>query len=370
MKVLGIGYGRHLFDTDTFEFQRLQSCANAVESFDHIVFTHKKDDLKKLTVGNFTIHPTNSNSRVAMVFDAVRIGKRIIQDKNISVISAQDVFETGFVGWRLKRIHKNLTLQVQEHGDVLSSKQWRKEKLSNQLRYWFAFVVLREADVVRVVSARTQTFLQEKLGKNKKIHSFPVVIDIKQFADQQHVECGSTDTFTFITAARFVPQKNFPLMIRAFAAACKNNSELRLKIFGEGYLESRMRELVNSLGISDVVEINGWTTELGIEMQKADAYLLTSNYEGWARVLIEAMVLQLPVVTTDVGCVGEVLLHSEHGIVVPVDDFERLTAAIEHIATDRDLYAGIQQNLAEVSLESLPGTNIETYPQDWALTLQ
>ena len=45
MKVLGIGYGRNLFDVENFEHKRLNRCAREVESFDHVVFTNKSDGL-------------------------------------------------------------------------------------------------------------------------------------------------------------------------------------------------------------------------------------------------------------------------------------------------------------------------------------
>jgi len=370
MKVLGIGYGRHLFDENNFEHKRLQSCAGAVDSFDHVVFTLKKERFEKLEVGNFTIHPTNSSSKFSMLFDAVKVGRKLIREKQITVISTQDVFETGFVGLQLKKKFESVTLQVQEHGDVLSSVHWRREKFSNKLRYWFAFRVLKRADIVRVVSKRTKNFLLQRLGADKKIHTFPVVIDILNFEKLTASKKIKSDTFTFITAARFVPQKNFSLMIIAFAEVYKTNPHIRLKIFGEGELESGITALVKKLELTSVIEINSWTKDLAGEMKKADAYLLTSNYEGWARVLIEAMVLGLPTVTTDVGCVGEVLIDGEHGLVVPVGDKNELVSAMRRISVDSVLHEQLIENLSRISTSSISGTDIKTYPQDWALTLQ
>lgn len=372
MKILGIGYGRHLFDTSTFEHKRLDACAAAVESFDQIIFTLKSDGFSLLeTNNNFRLHPTNSNNRFFMLFDAIKIGNRIIKEKHITVLTTQDVFETGFVGLILKYLHKDVTFQVQEHGDVLASKHWRNEKLSNQLRYFFGMFVLNQADIIRVVSNRTQVFLRSKVGKHKKIHTFPVVIDASKFNTPEVVSLQkSHEYFTFITAARFVPQKNLSLMLQAFAAVSKNNPRLRLKIFGEGPIQQDIEKLIESLKLKEVVSLHGWTDNLSQEMQVADAYLLTSNYEGWARVLIEAMVLQLPVVTTDVGCVGEVVQHEVHGLVVPVANKASLINAIERISSDQQLYANLKENLSQITIDSIPGTNIHTYARDWVATMQ
>lgn len=372
MKILGIGYGRHLFDITTFEHKRLHKCAGEVESFDQIIFTLKSEGFSNLnTENNFRLHPTNSANRFLMLFDAIKIGNQIIKKENCTVITTQDLFETGFVGFILKQLNKKATLQVQEHGDVLSSKHWRIEKFSNRLRYHFGIFILRQADIIRVVSERTRSFIKSKVSANKKIHKFPVVIDSSKFLVTKESSPSERDKyFTFITAARFVPQKNFSLMINAFSEAYKKNNSLRLKIFGEGYLQSDIENLITKLGLQEAVELHGWTEDLGSEMQTADAYLLTSNYEGWARVLIEAMVLRLPIVTTDVGCVGEVVKSGIHGLVVPIDNKQSLTTAIERISSDKRLYAEIKDNLSKVTIDSIPGTNIDTYARDWALTMQ
>ena len=72
-------------------------------------------------------------------------------------------------------------------------------------------------------------------------------------------------------------------------------------------------------------------------MRGADIYALSSDYEGWGRVLIESMAVGLPVVTTDVGCAGEVLIDGRHGIVVPTRNSEAFTQALTLLAKDADM---------------------------------
>lgn len=371
MKVLGIGYGRHLFDQNDFEYQRLKRCAAEVTSFDQIIFAKSDVGLQSVSEDNFTLHPTNSASKLTMIFDAVRIGSQLIVERNIEVITAQDVFETGVVGLLLKRKFPHVTLQVQEHGDVLSSTHWRKETFGNELRYRFALYLLRRVDVIRVVSERTRAYLESVLGPNKIIKKLPVVIDLSSFTAQlAESRNQDDDTFTFITAARFVPQKNFSLMLNAFAAVYESIPQVRLKIFGDGPDKSKICNLIHTLGLSEVVSVNEWTSSLSKEMTRADAYLLTSNYEGWARVLIEAMIAGLPTVTTDVGCANEVLKHMEHGLIVPVDNQSQLSAAMKQIAIDSELYDAISKRLSVIDTENIPGTNVETYAKEWVNTLR
>lgn len=370
MKALGIGYGRHIFDTSNFEHQRLARCAGELDSFDQIIFTNKTDGFSILeTENNFTTHPTQSKNKWSMIFDAIKIGSRIIREKDIDVITCQDVFETGLVGLALKSKFPNIRLQVQEHGDVLSSKHWRNEKIGNTLRYHLARIVLQRADIVRVVSKRTETFLRTIVRKETKIVRLPVVTDTHSFS-QVLPRHENTEYFTFLTAARFVPQKNFPLMLKAFAEVVKQNPRVKLLIFGEGPEEKRIKTLVGELQISDHVQIAGWTTNLAAEMSKANAYLLTSNYEGWGRVLVEAVLQKLPVVTTDVGCAHEVIKNGTHGLIVPVDDEKALTEAMIRISTDKTLLNQIREYLNDVSTVDIPGTNIDAYALAWRGTLE
>ena len=134
-------------------------------------------------------------------------------------------------------------------------------------------------------------------------------------------------------------------MLSSFARAYKREPKIRLRIFGSGPLQADLEKLIQKLNLEEVVELSGWTDDLAGEMRKADSFLLSSNYEGWARVLIESLLQKLPVVTTDVGCVHEVVKGGEHGIVVPVDDEEALAKAIIKMASDKDLYQAFVDKL-------------------------
>jgi glycosyltransferase involved in cell wall biosynthesis len=101
-------------------------------------------------------------------------------------------------------------------------------------------------------------------------------------------------------------------------------------------------------------------------MRSASAYVLSSNYEGWGRVLIESLVAQLPIVTTDVGCAGEVVIHNHHGLVVPVDSEAELAQAMLTLAIDTACYTQIKKNLLLLDTRTIPGTDSKSYALHWA----
>jgi glycosyltransferase involved in cell wall biosynthesis len=117
------------------------------------------------------------------------------------------------------------------------------------------------------------------------------------------------------------------------------------------------------------VTIEPWSNNVPGLLAQADAYVLSSDYEGWGRVLIEAMVVGLPIVTTNVGCAGEVVKHEQHGLVVPTRDEKALEKALLRMATDRALQTVVDRTLAALDKSSIPGTDLDSYGKHWVESL-
>jgi glycosyltransferase involved in cell wall biosynthesis len=311
-----------------------------------------------------------------MPFDAFLIGRRIIKKhKRDILVNAQDPFETGMVGLWLKYLY-GLKLVVQEHGDVLSTTHWKKESVGNFFRYYLGLFILQQADLVRVVSGRTEQAFRKRDIKN--ITKLPVAIDTSYFINAQADALVPTifepNAFVFLTVARFVPQKNLKLLLEAFKKVHEINPRARLLMVGSGKEELSLKKYIEA-NFSDVsgevpIKILPWSNNVPGLMKASDAYVLTSNYEGWGRVLIEAMVCKLPIVTTDVGCAGEVVKDSQHGFIVPIGDEEVLTKAMLEISQNQDVHHTFKENLERLPVAEIPGTDISNYGIHFARSLQ
>jgi glycosyltransferase involved in cell wall biosynthesis len=124
-------------------------------------------------------------------------------------------------------------------------------------------------------------------------------------------------------------QKNQQLLLRAFACL-QLDPPAELTILGEGALRPDLERLARELGISDRVSLPGFALDTSPYYRSADLFVLSSDYEGFANVLVEAMAAGLPVVSTD--CESgprEVLDNGRYGRLVPVGDVEAMTSAIE-----------------------------------------
>jgi CDP-glycerol glycerophosphotransferase len=112
---------------------------------------------------------------------------------------------------------------------------------------------------------------------------------------------------TFITAGRLSPEKNFPRLIRAFDVVHKKHPDTRLVILGDGPLREQLEQLVSSLGLAGVVVLPGHLSNPYSVMARSDCFVMSSDYEGQPMVLLEALILGVPVVTTRFASVGGAL---------------------------------------------------------------
>lgn len=370
-RVISIGYGRHLFEAGNPEQVRLMACAEAVTSLDMVVFSKRSHGLKVSTPSSsLTLHPTNSRNNLGALIDAFVIARSLIKSsKQPATVTSQDPFETALVGIFLKKLY-GVKLIIQEHGDFFGTPHWRRESLFNRVRYYFGLWALRQADVVRVVSKRTKKRFEVR--GIKSVVTLPVQIDIapllQEGTDPTIAKLIEQGDFVFLSVARFVPQKNLTLLLRAFATVHHSNPRVRLVLVGKGEEESHLRSLMSNFppATQAAITILPWSQDVGSLMRSASAYVLSSNYEGWGRVLIESLVAQLPIVTTDVGCVGELVVHNHHGLVVPVDSQTKLTEAMLTLVTDTACYTQIKKNLSILDTRTIPGTDSESYASHWA----
>ena len=358
MHVLAISYGRNLFNASNPERARMKACALVVESLHIIVFARSKENFIPVTDGNLCIYPTGGSTKLSMVVRGFFLGRKLLQQhqfKNV-VITTQDPFEAGLVGYLLATLFR-VPLNIQEHGDFFSTSFWRKESLLNTLRYPLGLFLLRHATTVRVVSKRIKNTLLQKGIKEDVIRELSVAVPVNKFLQAAPATIArdlfESGTIVILSMARFVPQKNLSLLITAFANAYTQEPTLRLLLIGEGPDTAKLIQLIDTVlpqnHSKQIIKIIPWTDDVPAYMKSVDIYALSSNYEGYARVLPEAMASGLPIVTTDVGCVGEVCINNEHAVVVPINEINEFAKALLLVAKNPEL----QKRFSEASIKRM-----------------
>jgi len=149
---------------------------------------------------------------------------------------------------------------------------------------------------------------------------------------------------------RFAPPKNHALLIEAFAQV-HSDAPLYLLLVGGGELENAVREQVAGLGLQGRVHFLGVRADVADILGASDVFLLSSDYEGNPLSVLEAMAAGLPVVSTAVGGVPELVQHGATGLLVPAGDARALAEAMAQIGFDAPLRAAMGDIARQTALE-------------------
>ena len=162
------------------------------------------------------------------------------------------------------------------------------------------------------------------------------------------------DPFVFVSVGRFMPQKNHPMLLSAFKRVLESAPTCRLQLVGDGALMEETRQKAAELNIQDNVEFTGIRKDIPDLLAAANAFVLSSDWEGLPLSLLEAMASGLPVVSTDVGGVRDAV--GDQALLVEKGDDEALANAMLQLVNDAALY----KNLAAASLERVQLFDIDT----------
>ncbi len=369
MKILLIGSDRELFKPSSAVAQRMIKYGELAGQISVVVFTAQKFQPVVLS-DKVKVYPTNSSSKLGYVFDAIKIGARIVKERGIEVISTQDPFEAGLVGyWLKKRFAVALNLQI--HGDFFSGNYYWRAYWLNKIRLLIAKIVLPHADSIRVVSRRLADSLAKLKVKSEKIVIVPIYVDTGKLVQEPvtidlHQEFPGK--FIILAVGRLVKEKNLNLLIETVSRLTKENHQVALAIVGGGKEENNLKSDVRRLKLEDKVKFYGWQENLGTFYKTADVLVITSQAEGYNRTAIEAMSCGLPVIMTDVGLAGEIIKDGFNGKVLATASPTELAQTIQDLIRNPESRLLLGQN-ALATIKSLPNQeqNLALYLQSWQL---
>lgn len=138
---------------------------------------------------------------------------------------------------------------------------------------------------------------------------------------------------TIVAAGRLAGVKNYPLLFDAFERV-RASLPCRLIVLGGGELDASLRARVRERGLEDAVSLLGFQENPWKLMARADVFALTSRYEGFGNVLVEAMALGLPVVATASAGTRDIVRDGANGILVDSHDAASFAAALSRVLSD------------------------------------
>lgn len=222
-------------------------------------------------------------------------------------------------------------LVISEHNNFSTSKanasSWRGRMMGHFMRWAYPY-----ADRIVAVSEGVARDLANhvRLQSIDAIYN-PIVTDALKTlscAEANHPWLTARHAPVVLGVGRLAPQKDFSTLIKAFARL-RETRDARLIILGEGELRSPLEALVRQFGLQEVVSLPGFVSNPYGFMRRADLFVLSSAWEGFGNVLVEAMACGTPVVSTNCPSgPAEILEGGRWGRLVPVGDEVALAEAM------------------------------------------
>lgn len=155
---------------------------------------------------------------------------------------------------------------------------------------------------------------------------------------------------TVIAVGRLEYPKNFQSLIKAWTHVAKKHPDWKLEIWGEGSKRVELENLIAKLNLKKHVFLKGYTYDIQSQMLKASIFALSSIFEGFGLVIVEAMSCGLPVVSYACPCgPKDIITEGEDGILVQVNDESTLTNKMNLLIENENLRKQMSQNALEKS---------------------
>lgn len=156
-----------------------------------------------------------------------------------------------------------------------------------------------------------------------------------------------------LSVGRLVPWKGFDTLIKIMPELLTRNIRFKLVIVGSGPDEEKLKNLIDALNLKNYVILAGQIDHKNLPcyFKASDLFVLNTNYEGLSHILLEAMHLNLPIITTAIGGNPEIIEHNHNGLLVEYNNRKELKKAIFDLWENKELQKKFQENSKKI-LES------------------
>ena len=185
-----------------------------------------------------------------------------------------------------------------------------------------------------------------------------VIPNAANFIAEKYSDCTAKRV---IAVGRLDYQKSFDRLIQVWEKVHLQMPQWRLDIFGQGEWQEMLQRMIDERGLQEVVKLNAPTKNIGKEYSESSMLVMSSHYEGFPMVMIEAMACGLPAVCFDFKCgPRDIIVEGENGLIVPDGDIEALAEAMVRLMKDDELRKRLGENAKKV---------VEKYSEDRVMGL-
>jgi glycosyltransferase involved in cell wall biosynthesis len=214
----------------------------------------------------------------------------------------------------------------------------------------------RELDALVVLTQQDRETYRELLDGDVPLHVIPNTVRPLPGAK------ADLAAKTVYAAGRNRKQKGFDLLIPSWAEVARAHPDWNLRVRGRGKLEPRVKELIAEHGLEDSVTLEGPAEDIGADMAEASVFVLSSRFEGFPLILLEAMSKGMAIVSFDCPTgPADIVDDHRNGLLVPPEDVEALARAIREVVEDEEL----RRRMATAAVETAQEYTIEAIGPLW-----
>lgn len=279
---------------------------------------------ESLSKGVNLVDLSKQRGKLPMRIDFVRLFARYLKNECPDQVFATLTYVTTTALWASKLAGYKGRVVVRQANSIRNQS---KQSFSVRLWNWVGYhVCYRWADTIMVNSRNSESEMLEMLpalASKVRLVFNPVIVR------EQVDRLESEEVVPMVLASgRFAIQKDYPTLLRAFKLVIAQKSS-RLVVLGDGPQRSEIEALIRELEIGGDVELAGYVNKTEDYYARASVFVLSSRWEGFPNVLVEALSAGVPTVTTDgKGASREIVEPILPGNVVPVGDVHALAHRI------------------------------------------
>ncbi|STD10273.1 GDP-mannose-dependent alpha-mannosyltransferase [Chryseobacterium carnipullorum] len=159
----------------------------------------------------------------------------------------------------------------------------------------------------------------------------------------------SNEIPTFITIGTVYPQKGYDRLLDVHKKLMDEGLKHQIIIIGDGFDYENIQTKLNHLGLQETVKMLGFRSNPYPYLKKADFYVMSSRHEGFPTIIAEALILNKPVVSTDVSGIKDLLQEGKLGIITPNSE-DGIYEGMKKFLTDPDLAGRYEKEIAAADL--------------------
>lgn len=187
---------------------------------------------------------------------------------------------------------------------------------------------------------------QEDMQMWGEMPGIRVIPNAANFIAEKYSDCSAKRV---IAVGRLDYQKSFDRLIQVWEKVHQQMPDWRLDIFGQGEWQEMLLGMIDERGLQETVKLNGPTKNIGQEYSESSMIVMSSHYEGFPMVMIEAMACGLPAVSFDFKCgPRDIIKEGENGLVVSDGDIDGLAEAMVTLMRDYGLRRKMGENAKRV----------------------